>query len=103
MSKTYDENVRKARMIADGIAKHLDELTAYGVNKDAIESLAASADDVAAKSTEVDELRKVVNEKAAIARAALLDLTDRMRDVKSVVKKNFDQSRWIDFGIEDKR
>lgn len=103
MSKTYDENVRKARAIADGIGRNLSKLKSYGISQSTIDALIEAANDTATKGTEVDELRKLVNEKASSARAALLNLTDRVRDVKQIIKRNFEQSKWLDFGIEDKR
>lgn len=103
MSKVYDENVRKALTVAEGVRRNLEVLSQYGITKQQIDALVAVANDTGAKSAEVDELRKIVAEKASIARVSLESLTVGLREIKQVIKRNFEQPKWIDFGIEDKR
>ncbi len=103
MSKVYDENVRKALTVAEGVRRNLEVLSQYGITEQQIDALVAVANDTGAKSAEVDELRKIVAEKASVARVSLDSLTVGLREIKQVIKRNFEQPKWIDFGIEDKR
>ncbi|MBQ8773369.1 MAG: hypothetical protein IJZ17_02700 [Muribaculaceae bacterium] len=103
MSKVYDENVRKALAVAEGVRRNLEVLSQYGITEQQVDALIAVANDTGAKSAEVDELRKIVAEKASVARVSLDSLTVGLREIKQVIKRNFEQPKWIDFGIEDKR
>lgn len=103
MSKVYDENVRKALAVAEGVRRNLEVLSQYGITEQQVDALIAVANDTGAKSAEVDELRKIVAEKASVARVSLDNLTVGLREIKQVIKRNFEQPKWIDFGIEDKR
>lgn len=103
MPKTYDENVRKARALAQGVENNMDAVKNLGITALQIKSMIDLANDTAAKSAEVDELRKIVAEKSAIAQLSLEQLNTQIKSIKKVIKDNFSQPEWIKFGIEDKR
>lgn len=58
---------------------------------------------IAQHSEELDELRKIVSEKASVASRELVELRANVQELKQIVKRNFAQERWADFGILDKR
>lgn len=103
MSKTYDENVRKARALAQGIENNIDAVKNLGITDALIKSMLEIANDTAIKSAEVDELRKIVTQKSSIAHLSLEQLNAQIKSIKKVIKDNFSQPEWIKFGIEDKR
>lgn len=63
MAKIYDEAVRKARLLADGLANNIEEVKGYGIGSEKIEALRAIADDAEERNKELDELRALVSEK----------------------------------------
>lgn len=103
MAKIYEEAVRKARLLADGLTNNFGEVENYGINNQRIEVLKALADDAAEKNKELDELRALVSEKTKNARDILDELNATIKEMKMAVKPHFDQERWIRFGIEDKK
>lgn len=103
MSKTYDENVRKARALAQGIENNIDAVKNLGITTDQIKSMLEVANNTAEKSAEVDELRKIVAEKSSIAHLSLEQLNAQVKNLKKIIKDNFSQPEWSKFGIEDKR
>ncbi len=103
MSKTYDENVRKAIALANGVKSNIDDAKKYGITIEQLDQLIAIANETAEKSTEAENLRKIVAEKSSSAHQSLENLTSAMRDIKNVIKTNYEQPQWLKFGIEDKR
>ena len=103
MAKIYEEAVRKALLLAEGLENNLGEVKDYGINNDKIEALKALADDANKKNKELDELRALASEKTKNARIILDELNAITKELKMSVKPHFDQERWIRFGIEDKK
>ena len=103
MSKVYSEKVMKAQSLAEGLKRNFDKVKGFGITDTQIGQLIALAEETSVMSEELDGLREVVKQKASAANAKLTELTDALRDAKQVVKTNFEQPIWIDFGIEDKR
>lgn len=103
MSKVYTDKVVKAQSLAEGLKRNFDRVKGLGITDEQINTLVRIAEETAKMSEELDALREVVKVKASAANAKLTELTDCLREAKLVVKTNFDQLSWIDFGIEDKR
>lgn len=103
MAKIYEEAVRKARLLAEGLTNNIEEVAKHGVSKVQIDTLVAIADDADAKNKELDELRSVVTLKTKEARDVLAELNTTIKDLKTTVKPHYEQDRWKWFGIEDKK
>ncbi|MBQ8805143.1 MAG: hypothetical protein IJZ68_01560 [Bacteroidaceae bacterium] len=103
MAKIYEEAVRKARLLAEGLTNNIEEVTKHGVSKGQIDALVAIADDADAMNKELDELRAIVSSKTKAARDVLTELNAKIKDLKTAVKPHYDQDRWKWFGIEDKK
>mgnify|MGYP001087825926 CR=1 FL=1 len=103
MSKVYTDNVEKAQAIARGLEQKFDSVKKYGITQNQIARLKSVAAEVEAMSKELDEMREIVKQKASAASKRLAELTDEIRSAKQIIKPNFDQTHWIDYGIPDKR
>lgn len=103
MSKTIETYVVKATMLAEGMKKHLNELSVHGVNGEELDSLIAMGEDVVQRGREVDELRMKVNEKAHEANIRLLAVKDKCKELKAILKKTYPVEEWHRFGLMDKR
>lgn len=103
MSKVYAEHVQKAQMLASGLRKNIEQVKGHGVTPEQLSQLEQKATVIARHSEELDELRKVVSEKASVASRELVELRADVQGLKQIVKRNFTQERWADFGILDKR
>lgn len=103
MSKIYDEAVRKARLLAEGLNRNREKAEGFGINSTLMEKLTALANDAETKSGELDALREVVSAKSKEANLVLQELNRSIKEVKTKVKSQLEQPKWKDFGIEDKR
>lgn len=103
MSKVYSEKVEKAQSLANGLKRNFDNVKSLGITDEQILNLMKLAEETAAMSKELDALREVVKQKASAANAKLTELTQQLQLAKQVIKTNFEQLSWVNFGIVDKR
>lgn len=103
MSKVYTEKVEKSQSLADGLKRNFDKVKGLGITESQIQNLLQLAEETAVMSNELDNLREIVKLKASAANSKLTELTSQLQQAKQVIKANFEQSVWINFGIEDKR
>lgn len=103
MSKVYADQVAKAQFLVAGLKKNFGLVSPRGISKEQIERLEAAAKEAAEMNQEVEALREEVRMKAASANKKLTEVKNGMTNAKQIVKRCFEQERWIDFGVADKR
>lgn len=103
MSKVYLENVQKARMLVAGMRKNSEWLKELGIAPEQIDRLEKDAEEAAVYNGEVEKLREEVSGKVACANKKMAEIKDNMVAIKTLVKRRFEQEKWINFGIADKR
>ncbi len=103
MSKTYADQVQKAQLLVAGLKKNLELVKNRGISLEQIERLERAATQAAEMNREVEALREEVSLKAGAANKKLTEVKNDMQNCKTIVKRCFDQERWIDFGVMDKR
>lgn len=103
MSKTFENQVIKAKTLAEGMEKHLDELSARGVKQDTLDSLVKASEEAIRMSQEVDRLRMETSEKLHEANVALRDVKDKYNELRTIIKNNYPLEKWSTFGLMDKR
>ena len=103
MSKVYSEQVQKAQMLAAGLRKNFDLVKNRGISSEQIAQMEEDAKEAARMNEEVELLRTEVSAKAARANKKLTEVKNNMQNAKQIIKRCFDQERWIDFGVKDKR
>ena len=103
MSKTFENQANKAKNLAEGMKKHLTELSARGVKQDALDSLIKASNEAIKMSQEVDRLRMEASEKLQEANIALSDVKDQYNELRTIIKNNYPQEQWYRCGLMDKR
>ena len=103
MSIVYSEKVEKAQSLANGLKRNFDKVKSLGITDELIQNLVKLTEETAVMSNELDGLREVVKQKASAANAKLMELTQQLQLAKQVIKTNFEQLSWVNFGIADKR
>lgn len=103
MSKTYSDQVEKATLLVAGLKKNFNEVESRGISREQIARLEEAAAEASRMNAEVETLRAEVSEKAAAANKKLAEVKNGIQNAKQIVKRCFDQSRWPDFGVMDKR
>ena len=95
--------MEKAQSLANGLKRNFDIVKSLGITNEQIQNLMKLAEETAVMSNELDVLREVVKQKASAANAKLMQLTQQLQLAKQVIKTNFEQLSWVNFGIADKR
>ena len=103
MSKTFENQAIKAKNLAEGMKKHLNELSARGVKQESLESLIKASEEAIKMSQEVDRLRMEASEKMHEANVALLDVKEKYQELRMIIKNNYPLEQWYRFGLMDKR
>lgn len=103
MSKVYSEQVQKAEMLAAGLRKNYELVKTRGISSEQIAQLEEDAKEAARMNEEVEVLRAEVSAKAARANKKLTEVKNNMQNAKQIIKRCFDQEKWQDFGVMDKR
>lgn len=103
MSKTFENQAIKAKNLAEGMKKHLNELSARGVKQESLESLIKASEEAIRMSQEVDRLRMEASEKMHEANVALLDVKEKYQELRMIIKNNYPLEQWYRFGLMDKR
>ncbi|MGI6218426.1 MAG: hypothetical protein ACOYJE_00965 [Bacteroidaceae bacterium] len=103
MSKTYLNQVNKAKDLAAGLKKNLSRVGGYGINLEEIVKLEEAAARGAQLNEEVERIRAEASEKMAVANRQLDEIKNIMSGFKYIIKHNFDAAQWADFGLPDKR
>ena len=76
MSKTFEDQALKAKVLAEGMKVNLNELAVRGVKVDVLDSLIAASEEAIKMSQEVDRLRMAATEKLQEANAVLSEVKD---------------------------
>lgn len=103
MSKTYSDQVQKAELLVAGLKKNFELVKTRGISMEQIERLEKAATQAALMNREVETLREEVSLKAGAANKKLTEVKNDMQNAKQIIKRCFDQEKWQDFGVMDKR
>lgn len=103
MSKTFEDNALKAKVLSEGLRQNLSEVQSYGVNENDLLRLQEDVERALAMSRDIDALREEVSSKLKEANAALDDIKTRAMQYRSIIKQHFPQEQWLRFGLSDKR
>ena len=85
MSKTIELQIEKSRVLIEGLNSNIAELRSKGIND------------------ECDALREKLSGKVKEMNEVLKRVKDSFADHKRIVKSNYPQERWINYGVQDKR
>ena len=103
MSKTFEDQALKAKVLAEGMKVNLNELAVRGVKEDVLDSLIAASEEAIKMSQEVDRLRMAATEKLQEANAVLSEVKEKYNELRMIVKSSYPLEQWYRFGLMDKR
>ena len=103
MSKTFEDQALKAKVLAERMKVNLNELAVRGVKEDALDSLIAASEEAIKMSQEVDRLRMAATEKLQEANAVLSEVKEKYNELRMIIKSNYPLEQWYRFGLMDKR
>lgn len=103
MSKTIEIQVEKTNTLVAGLRKNIDKVSPKGVNPASLDKMESLSNQLLAASREIDSIREDLGAKVKAMNAIVSELKDVFIENKNIVKRNFEQPEWINFGVQDKR
>lgn len=102
-TKTYAEQINKAEVMLSGLKGNAEQVARRGLDKAFQDKLGADHDLAVALNNEQEKLKADLVTKTAQLEAKLAELASEVSEAQKIVKMDFDQSRWKEFGIDAKR
>lgn len=103
MSKTYLDQLHKAKTLVAGLKKNYEQIKFSGISRDDLDLLESSIAEGEKLNAEVERLHLEINEAFRSANQKLIVIKDKSQSLKRIVKRSIDSYRWSDFGVMDKR
>jgi len=103
MPKIYSDYAIKTKSLLAGFKKNVELLKGKGIDDQFISKLKSDNDLVATYSEELDKLKAEIKTKTLQENIKLNEVKKQVKEAKKIIKKDFDKSRWQEFGINDKR
>jgi hypothetical protein len=103
MSKTYSEQITKTQSLLTGLKKNIEIVRSKGLNEEFINKLESDNNLVATFDKENEQIKADLKNKIVKANSKLDEIKKQVKEAKRIIKSDFDQSKWISFGITDKK
>jgi len=103
MSKVFTDQVNKTKMLITGMKNKSGLVKHRGLDDAFINQLETDTNLAASYNEELERLKSQVREKTRQANAKLIEVKNQVKAAKKVIKSDFDQTKWHEFGIADKR
>jgi hypothetical protein len=103
MSKVYSQHVAKVQTLVAGLKENVDLLKNKGIDAPFIKKLESENSLAAVYNQECDKLKAEVKAKTTQSNAKLNEVKRMALEAKKIIKRDFDKSRWPEFGISDLR
>lgn len=103
MSKTTELQIEKSQVLIEGLNRHIAELSSKGIQAASLTTMSEDLAILKKMSEECDALKETLSGKVKEMNTVLKRVKDTFADHKRIVKSNYPQERWIDYGVQDKR
>jgi len=101
--KTYAEQISQAEVMTAGLKNNADRVARRGLDAAFVTKLEADRQAATARNNEQEKLKADLKAKTAQLDATLAELDKGLAEARKIVKLDFPQGQWREFGIEDKR
>lgn len=103
MSKVVLEQIEKTKMLVDGLRNKAVLVQNKGLDEAFVSKLESDNKVMEAYNAELDKLKADLRTKTFEANRKMVEIKMQIREAKRIVKREFEQPRWKEFGIIDKR
>lgn len=103
MSKTYSDQLNKARILVAGLKKNHEQIRNQGISLEELNELDNAISEAEKLNSEVERLRLETSEAVTQANRKLITVKEKSLEFKRIVKRYNDISKWSDLGVMDKR
>ncbi len=102
MNKIYEEPIKKAELLIEGVKKSADALEKKGIVIDA-EALCAACRALEEAGAQQDAAEAQLKEARELAHERLAQLKEVFNASKTPIKQSFSPETWLSFGLLDKK
>jgi len=103
MSKIISEQIEKTHLLVNGLRSKQELVRNKGLDQEFVDKLNTDNELLSVYNSELDKLKAELKAKTIQTNRKLMEIKTRIREAKKVVKRDFIQPQWKDFGITDKR
>lgn len=100
---SYAEQISKAQVLISGLKANANQIARRGLDEAFVTRMDTSRSDATALNDEQERLKAALKMKTAELDAKLVELDLQAAEARKIVKMDFPQYQWKEFGIEDKR
>ena len=102
MSKTVEMQIEKSRGLIKGLRKHLNE-TGRGATSQELDAMEQTINALISACEECNRLRAELVPKVKRMSELFGNVKADYVNHKLIIKNNYPQERWMDYGVPDKR
>ena len=103
MSKVISEQIEKIQMLLTGLKSKVELVKNKGIDNEFLNKLDANNKQLAVYDEELDKLKADLKAKTIETNRKRLEIKAQVKDAKKIIKRDYLQPQWKDFGITDKR
>lgn len=104
MSKPgYAEQISSAQVMVAGLKSNATQVSRRGIDDTFVTKLESDRNDAGTLNNQQEKLKADLKSKTAELDAKMLEIEKSMTEARKIVKLDFPQDQWKQFGIEDKR
>ena len=103
MSKTIDAQIEKSEMLIEGFRKHIENLREWGVEEADLGAMSERLKDLKVADEACMKLRQELSKRVKATNEILADAKSHYLLCKRLIKENFPQEVWQQYGVLDKR
>lgn len=101
--KSYAEQIAAAQLMQAALQAHAEQVGRRGIDESFITRLGKGANTAIGLNTEQEKLKADQKKKTEELEAELKGVGELMSEARKIVKLEFPQSAWKEFGINDKK
>lgn len=103
MSKTIDLQIEKSTRLIEALKAHIGEFESKGVSMAELDDMSANLTRLMESSKAADEIRAKLSAQVKTTNNILAQCKESYLVTKAVVRNNYPQEQWINYGVTDKR
>lgn len=103
MSKTIATQIEKATTLVVGLRKYAAIVEEKGIKAETVNQIEAYCKELQVYDLELDKLREEVHARVQITNEKLAQMKDEMQRIRMIIRNNYPQEEWINYGVLDKK
>ncbi len=103
MAQSYADKIISAKVMLSGLNANADKIAKRGLDALYLKRFEDSYQSLQAKDNEQEAIKARLKEKTAEIEAEMVTMEGLLSESKKIVKMDFKQESWKEFGIDDKK